>query len=147
MSSSLQGDELARACAEAMYSRDTAARDLGIVIDETGEGFARLSMTITAAMLNGHAICHGGMIFALADTAFAYACNSRNKVTVAQQCTIEFKRPGREHDRLTASAEQQSQNGRYGHYLVTVRSQDDTITAMFEGRSCEIKGTVLDTGE
>ena len=136
------GDELARACAESMYRRDTAARELGIVIEEAREGYARLGMTVTARMLNGHAICHGGITFALADTAFAYACNSRNRATVAQRCSIEFKRPGREHDRLTAVAEHQSQDGRYGRYLVTVRSRDGTV----EGRSCEIRGAVIDAG-
>ena len=143
----MRGDELARACAESMYRRDTAARELGIVIEEVREGFARLAMTVEARMLNGHAICHGGITFALADTAFAYACNSRNRATVAQKCEIEFKRPGREHDRLTAIAEHRSQDGRYGRYRVTVRSQEQVVIALFEGHSCEIKGAVMEARE
>lgn len=141
--SELHGDELAQACAESMYARDVAAQEVGIVIDEVREGYARLSMTIQATMLNGHAICHGGFIFTLADTAFAYACNSRNKATVAQTCKIEFKKPGKENDRLTAVAEHESQDGRYGQYKVTVQSQDETVIALFHGQSCEIKGAVL----
>ena len=140
----LQGDDLARACAESIFSRDVAAKELGIVIEEVREGFARLGMTVEARMLNGHAICHGGMIFALADTAFAYACNSRNRATVAQKCAIEFKRPGKEHDRLIATAEHQSQDGRYGRYRVKVQTEDETVIALFDGHSCEVRGAVIE---
>ncbi len=141
--SKLTGDALAAACARAMYARDKASQQLGMVIEKAGAGYAELSMPITASMLNGHAICHGGFIFTLADSAFAFACNSRNRATVAQQCRIEFKQPAKADDRLTAVAEHQSQDGRYGQYKVTVKDQDDAIIACFYGQSCEIRGEVL----
>ena len=94
-------------------------------------------------MLNGHGICHGGFIFTLADTAFACACNTRNDANLAQKCSIEYKRPGKASDRLTATAEQLSQDGRYGIYQVTVTDQDDNLIALFEGHSCRVKGKLL----
>lgn len=139
----LSGDELARACVDAMYSRDVASKSIGITIAEVREGFARLNMLITAEMLNGHGICHGGFIFTLADTAFACACNTHNDVNLAQKCGIEYKRPGKAGDRLTASAEHKSQGGRYGIYQVTVTDQDDNLIALFEGHSCRVKGSLL----
>ena len=139
----LIGDELARACVDAMYSRDVASKKIGITIAEVREGFARLNMPITAEMLNGHGICHGGFIFTLADTAFACACNTRNDANLAQRCSIEYKRPGKAGDRLTATAEQKSQDGRYGIYQVTITDQDDNLIALFEGQSCRVKGTLL----
>ena len=139
----LTGDELARACVDAMYSRDVASKSIGITIAEVREGFARLNMPITAEMLNGHGICHGGFIFTLADTAFACACNTRNASNLAQKCGIEYKRPGKAGDRLTASAEHKSQDGRYGIYQVTVTDQDDKLIALFEGHSCRVKGKLL----
>ena len=140
----LSGDELARACAAAMYANDRASRGVGISIAEVRTGYARLSLTITSEMLNGFGICHGGFIFTLADTAFACACNSRNDVNLAQQCSIEYKRPGRAGDRLSASAEQLSQEGRYGRYRVRVTDQDNRLIALFEGRSCQVSGKVLE---
>ncbi len=139
----LIGDELARACVDAMYSRDAASKSIGITIAEVREGFARLNMPITAGMLNGHGICHGGFIFTLADTAFACACNTRNDSNLAQRCSIEYKRPGKAGDRLTAAAEHLSQNGRYGLYQVTVTDQDDKLIALFKGHSCRVKGNLL----
>ena len=140
----LTGDELARACVDAMYSRDVASKSIGITIAEVREGFARLNMPITAEMLNGHGICHGGFIFTLADTAFACACNTRNDSNLAQKCSIEYKRPVRDGDQLTATAEQLSQDGRYGRYQVGVTDQDDNLIALFEGHSCRVKGKLLD---
>ena len=140
----LTGDELARACVDAMYSRDVASKSIGITIAEVREGFTRLNMPITAEMLNGHGICHGGFIFTLADTAFACACNTRNDSNLAQKCSIEYKRPARNGDRLTANAEQLSQDGRYGVYQVRVTDQDDNLIALFEGHSCRVKGKLLD---
>ena len=142
----LTGDELARACVDAMYSTDAASKSIGITIAEVREGFARLNMPITAEMLNGHGICHGGFIFTLADTAFACACNTRNESNLAQKCSIEYKRPGKAGDRLTATAEHMSQDGRYGVYQVTVTDQDDNLIALFEGQSCRVKGTLLADG-
>ena len=139
----LSGDELARACVDAMYSRDVASKRIGITIAEVREGYARLNLPIKTGMLNGHGICHGGFIFTLADTAFACACNTRNDANLAQKCSIEYKRPGKAGDRLTATAEHLSQDGRYGVYQVTVTDQDDNLIALFEGHSCRVKGTLL----
>ena len=139
----LTGDELARACVDAMYSRDVASKSIGITIAEVREGFARLNMPVTAGMLNGHGICHGGFIFTLADTAFACACNTRNDSNLAQKCSIEYKRPVNAGDQLTATAEQLSQNGRYGRYQVSVTDQDDNLVALFEGHSCRVRGKLL----
>ncbi len=140
----LTGDELARACVDAMYASDTASQNIGITVDEVREGFARLNLPIKTDMLNGHGICHGGFIFTLADTAFACACNTRNDVNLAQKCSIEYRRPGKAGDRLTATAEQLSQEGRYGRYQVRVTDQDDNLIALFEGHSCRVRGKLLD---
>ena len=139
----MNSQELAQACAEAMYARDTAAREMGIVIDEVGPGYARLSMTVSAQMTNGHAICHGGYIFSLADTAFAYACNSANHNTVASGARIEFLAPAKEADRLVATAREVIQRGRKGIYDVTVTSEPGETLALFRGNSHRINGSVL----
>ncbi len=139
----LSGDELARACVDAMYSRDVASKKIGITIAEVREGFARLNLPVNIGMLNGHGICHGGFIFTLADTAFACACNTRNESNLAQKCSIEYKRPVNAGDQLTATAEQISQDGRYGRYLVSVTDQDDNLVALFEGHSCRVRGKLL----
>ena len=141
----LTGDELARACVDAMYGKDVASQNIGITINEVREGFARLKMPVKNEMLNGHGICHGGFIFTLADTTFACACNTRNDANLAQKCSIEYKRPGKAGDQLTATAEHQSQDGRYGRYQVTVTDQDDNLIALFEGHSCRVKGSILDS--
>lgn len=94
-------------------------------------------------MLNGHDICHGGFIFALADNAFAYACNTHDKVTVAQSCDIDFIQAGKKDDELTAVAEERTRSGRTGLYDVTVRRSDGEILALFRGRSYQVKGALL----
>lgn len=141
--SKLASAELAQACAAAMWARDPATRTLGIRLEETREEYARLSMKVEDSMLNGHEICHGGFIFFLADSAFAYACNSRNQVNLGQKCRIEYLRPGRRGDRLTAVAEQVSRDGRDGHYRVMVTDQNDNVIARFEGQSRQVRGEVL----
>ena len=141
----LTGDELARACVDAMYGKDVASQNIGITINEVREGFARLKMPVKNEMLNGHGICHGGFIFTLADTAFACASNTRNDVNLAQKCSIEYKQPGKAGDQLAATAEHQSQDGRYGRYQVTVTDQDDNLISLFEGQSCRVKGSILDS--
>ena len=118
-------------------------REAGITIAEARAGYVRVYMRIRADMLNGHGICHGGFIFLLADTAFAYSCNSRNDVNLAQKCTIEYKRPVKEGGHLTAITEHLSQDGRYGQYQVKVTDQDDNLIALFQGQSCRIRGSVL----
>ena len=134
---------LAEATRDAMYSRDRAAQALGIQIQAIRPGFAVLSMKVRGDMVNGHHICHGGMIFTLADTAFAYACNSHNKNTVASACNIDFLAPGREGAVLTAEAQEQSLSGRTGVYDVTVRDDSGRVIALFRGKSYRISGEVI----
>jgi acyl-CoA thioesterase len=144
--SALEGDALARACAAAMYARDRMAQRMGIVIEETRAGYARLAMTVDETMINGHDIAHGGMTFTLADTAFAYACNSRNEAYVALQCSISFSAAARLGDRLVAVGEQRSGGrGRTGVFDITVtRAADGELLALFRGVAYRIKGTVID---
>lgn len=134
---------LAEATRDAMYARDRAAQALGIQIQAIRPGFAVLSMKVRSDMVNGHHICHGGMIFTLADTAFAYACNSYNKNTVASACNIDFLAPGREGAMLTAEAQEQSLSGRTGVYDVTVRDDSGRVIALFRGKSYRISGEVI----
>jgi len=120
--------------AEAMLQTDAAARSLGITLAEFGDGRAVASMRVTAAMVNGHDILHGGYAFLLADTAFAYACNSRGPVAVAAGAEISFVAAGKLGDLLVATAEERTRYGRNGIYDVTVR-RDDSVIAEFRGRS------------
>ncbi|WP_405801622.1 hydroxyphenylacetyl-CoA thioesterase PaaI [Streptomyces sp. NBC_01506] len=121
-----------------MFAADEASRNLGIELIEHGDGAAVLRMTVTSAMINGHAIAHGGYVFLLADTAFACACNSRGPVTVAAGADITFVAPVYEGDVLTARAEERTVFGRSGIYDVTVRRGDEVI-AEFRGRSRSIQ--------
>lgn len=136
-------EALARACAEVMWAEDSASRGLGMRIDAVGPGTATLSMTISEAMVNGHGIAHGGFIFALADSAFAFACNSYNQVTVAQTNQITYLAPGRFGDRLTARAREVARPGRSGLYDVTVSRDDGTVIAEFRGQSRSINQPLL----
>jgi len=136
-------DELARACAESIYARDIAAQSLGIRIHEVKSGYACLKMTVRAEMLNGHDICHGGFLFTLADTAFAYACNSYNKVSVAQNCEIDFIRTGAKDDEVTAVAEERRRGSKTGIYDVSLSRHDGELLALFRGRSYQIGGEVI----
>lgn len=139
----LAPDELARACAEKMWASDHASRALGMVVEGVGPGTARLSMPIRADMVNGHATCHGGIISALADSAFALACNSRGTVTVASGFDVSFIEPGRLDDVLVAEAREVALRGRSGIYDVTVR-RDDTVIAEFRGRSRSLGRPILE---
>ncbi len=131
-----------RACESAarMYADDQATKALRISIDEVGPGRATARMRVTADMTNGHGIAHGGYIFLLADTAFAYACNSYGPVTVAQGGQITFLLPAREGDELTASAAERVRMERNGVYDVSVRRADGTILAEFRGQSRTVPG-------
>jgi len=126
-----------------MYERDHAARALGIVLDAIGPGVARMSMAVRADMVNGHGTCHGGLIFTLADTAFAYACNAANRVTVAAGADIVFLAPAHEGDRLVASAACSGEAGRSGVYDVAVATGDGRQIALFRGRSHRLQGAVV----
>jgi acyl-CoA thioesterase len=126
--------------AEAMWAADTASRRLGIVLDEAGDHRARAHMVVEAWMSNGHGICHGGLVFALADTAFALACNSGDDDAVAAACDVVFVAPARTGDVLVAEAEARTRYGRSGIYDVTVRRDDGTVIAEFRGHSRVVTG-------
>ena len=142
----LSPDDLARACADAMWKEDGASQGLGMEILEVRAGQAVLAMTIQPHMVNGHGIAHGGFIFTLADSAFAFACNSHNERTVAAQCDIAFIRPGKLGDRLVATAREISRTGRSGIYDVRV-TVNDTVIAELRGHSRSIGGALVPTAE
>ena len=129
--------------AEAMMASDNASRDLGMRIITIAPGAATLTMRITDKMLNGHSICHGGYIFTLADSAFAFACNSYNNLTVAQQNQITYIAPGKAGELLTASARETALSGRSGVYDVAVTGEDGRMVATMRGLSRTIKGTLF----
>ncbi|MFN4102796.1 MAG: hydroxyphenylacetyl-CoA thioesterase PaaI [Tepidimonas sp.] len=134
---------LAEAVGAAMWSRDHATQALGMRLDAIAPGRAVLSMPVRRDMVNGHAICHGGLIFTLADSAFAYACNSYNHNTVASACHIDFLAPAREGDVLEAEAVERSLAGRTGVYDITVRVRGGRTVALFRGKSYRLSGEVI----
>lgn len=134
---------LAERVAESMYARDTATRTLGIRVARVSSGSAELVMAVRDDMLNGHDICHGGLIFTLADSAFAYACNSYNINTVASGCVIDFIAPARSGDLLTACAHERQLAGRTGVYDVEITNQLGESVALFRGKSHRIKGHLI----
>jgi len=142
----LSPDDLARACADAMWKEDDASSGLGMKITDIGPGRATLTMTVQPHMVNGQRIAHGGFIFTLADSAFAFACNSHNQKAVAAQGDITFIKPGRLGDELVATAREISKSGRSGMYDVRVTVGGEVI-AEFRGHSRTIGGTWLPTGE
>jgi acyl-CoA thioesterase len=139
----LSSDDIARACAEAMWKEDDASKGLGMEIVEIGPGIAALAMTIEPHMVNGQRIAHGGFIFTLADSAFAFACNSHNERAVAAQGNITFIRPGKLGDRLVARAREISRSGRSGIYDVRVATDAGIVIAEFRGHSRVIGGAWL----
>jgi len=132
--------EVAARCAELMWAEDRASQALGMQIVEVGPGTATVSMTVRSDMVNGHGIGHGGLTFTLADTAFAFACNTYNQRTVAQAAEIRFLAPTRLDDVLVARAVERSREGRDGTYDITVHA-GDTLVAEFVGHSKQIRGT------
>ena len=140
----MNADEVARRSAEAMWAGDRASRSLGMEILDVGPGRATLRMTVTGDMVNGHAIGHGGYTFTLADSAFAFACNSYNRVTVAAGAEIRFRAPPRLGDVLTATATERQRAGRDGTYDISVSNAAGTVVATFVGRSKEIGGTLFE---
>ena len=147
MTEHLSEDEaraLAQRVGAAMYAVDAVSKDfLGMVLLSCEPGRARMQMEVRAEHLNGHKTCHGGMIFTLADSTFAYACNSRNHNTVANGCSIEFLRPAFAGDVLVAEGVEQTLAGRHGVYDVRVSNQKGQAVALFRGKSTQISGTVL----
>jgi acyl-CoA thioesterase len=135
--------KLAQQVGAAMYAADTASKALGMVLEEVRPGYARMSMKVRPDMLNGHHIMHGGLTFTLADSTFAFACNSYNINAVASSCSIEFLRPAQLDEVLVAEAQETILQGRHGVYDITVRGSDGTLVAVFRGKSAQIKGSVL----
>lgn len=134
-------EQLATAAARAMWSLDRASQGLGMSLDAVTPGHATLSMTVTKAMTNGHGTCHGGFIFSLADSAFAFACNSHNQRAVAQMAQVTFVAPGHLGDRLTATCAEVATFGRSGIYDTRVIDQQGRLIAEFRGHSRTVKGT------
>jgi acyl-CoA thioesterase len=143
MSEAMTPQELAQAASQAMWTRDNATHALGMELVSVTPGRAVLHMKVRPDMVNGHHICHGGLIFTLADSAFAYACNSYNLNTVASACSIDFLAPGRQGDVLEATAVERSTSGRTGVYDVEVKVVGGSTVALFRGKSYRIKGEVI----
>ena len=138
-----EADDLAKRVAQTMLEREGTGPAWCLAIEEAREGYARVRMTVREDMLNGHRSAHGGMIFSLADTAFAYACNSRNETTVAQSATIAFLAPAAAGDVLVAEAQEASRSGRSGVYQVSVKTTEGGVIAEFTGLSRTIGGAVI----
>jgi acyl-CoA thioesterase len=143
----MTAEEIARRCAEVMSGNDMASRSLGLELLGVGPGRAEMGMTVTRSMLNGFGMCHGGFIFMLADATFAYASNTRDKVTVAQQCSIAYLAAAREGMRLKAVGVERGRSGRAGIYDVTVLDETGATIAEFRGLSRTIEGGILGNGE
>lgn len=143
MSDAMTPQELAVAATQAMWTRDNATHALGMTLTSVAPGHAVMRMTVRSDMVNGHHICHGGLIFTLADSAFAYACNSYNLNTVASACSIDFLAPAREGDVLEATAVERSTSGRTGVYDIEVKVLGANTVALFRGKSYRIKGEVI----
>ena len=137
-------EELAKAVGKRMYELDRASLALGMKLDDVGVGRSKMSMTVRQDMLNGHGTCHGGIIFTLADSTFAYSCNSQNHVAVAAGCSIDYLLPAYEGDVLAATSREVALVGRSGVYDVLVENQKGEVIATFRGRSMRIKGHVVD---
>jgi acyl-CoA thioesterase len=136
--------EIARLSAVVMWADDKASQGLGMEILEVGPGLARLGMTVTDRMLNGHGSCHGGFIFTLADSAFAFACNSHGQPAVAQHCSITYVSPGQLGMRLVAEARERQRGERSGIYDITVRDETGTVIAEFRGHSRTLPGSLIE---
>lgn len=135
--------EIAQKCYATMWDNDPASREMGMAVKVTRPGCAEARFEVRKEMVNGHDICHGGFIFALADSAFAFACNTYDRITVAAGASIEFVRPARLGDRLTAIASETHRGGRTGIYDITVTNQDDVLVAIFRGRSYATREPIL----
>jgi|SRR5437868_8615038 len=138
-----EAQAVAEEAANAMYEQDRASRSLGMKLVEIRPGYACLKMKVREDMVNGHNLCHGGLIFTLADSAFAFACNSYNIVTVASGGSIDFLLPGSLGDELTAIAQEQSRSRRTGVYDVAVTNQSGARVALFRGRSHQFEGRAV----
>ena len=144
MASETDRQRTAERAVEALWRGDAASRVLGMTIESCAPGRATVTMRVRSDMVNGHRICHGGLIFALADSAFAFACNSYGDNTVAAGASIDFLAPGREGDVLRAVATERWRAGRSGLYEIEVRNQRDEMVALFRGRSHQVAGRLID---
>ncbi|MCC6073267.1 hydroxyphenylacetyl-CoA thioesterase PaaI [Massilia sp. GCM10020059] len=135
---------LAELAGKTMWDRDPASQALGMKLSEIRPGYALMTMPVRRDMLNGHQTCHGGYIFMLADSAFAFACNSHNHKTVGAGCTIDYVAPGREGEMLVAEAVEQTLSGKTGVYDVKVSNQDGRLIALFRGKSHRVSGPVAE---
>ena len=144
--SDINAEAMAQQVGVSMFAADTASRDtMGMQLLYCKPGEASMRMTIQDKHLNGHHMCHGGFIFTLADSTFAFACNSHNKATVASAASIEFLKPAHVGDVLTCVGVEQIMSGRHGVYDMTVRNQHDQVVALFRGKSAQIQGQVVPT--
>ncbi len=141
--SAMNPQALAEACAKAMWTNDRASQGLGMSLDKVAPGEATISMTVTAAMCNGLSICHGGYLFTLADSAFAFACNTHNQHAVAQHGAITFIVPANVDERLTARAREVSREGRAGVYDFSIANSAGKTIAEFRGHSRTVEGVHL----
>lgn len=141
-STPMDAQQLAERAAEALFGRDNTAKMLGILVVGVSPGYARVTMTVRSDMVNGHRTCHGGLIFTLADSAFAVSCNSHNESTVAAAASIDFLAPAFEGDELSAEGAELWRSGRSGIYEVTVTNQRGERIALFRGRSHRVGGAV-----
>lgn len=137
-------DQIAVRVGEVMFANDVASKDtMGMELVSVAPGRAVMRMVVRPLHLNGHQICHGGFIFTLADSTFAFACNSHNRNTVAAGCSIEFLKPAHAGDVLTCEGVEQMQQGRHGVYDMKVVNQRGEVVAMFRGKSAQIPGTLF----
>ena len=141
MTAHKKSQELAEAVGRGMYAQDRTSQFLRIALDEIRPGYARMTLRVTEDMVNGHGMCHGGLIFTLADSSFGFACNSRNHRALAAACSIDFLAPARLGDRLTAECGEQASVGRTGIYDARVTNQDGELIAVFRGKSATVRGT------
>ena len=145
MAQKSEEQRLAEAVGREMLAQDQASRALGMVVDEIGPGQARLRMMVRDDMINGHDLCHGGLIFTLADSAFAFACNARNRVTVAAAAEIQFVSPARKGETLVAVARERASSGRTAIFDIEVAEQaSGRLVALFRGRAHRIDGTIVE---
>jgi acyl-CoA thioesterase len=142
-----EAQNLAERCAAAMLKRDSASRGLGMTVQSVAPGQAVLQMKVRNDMANGHGICHGGFVFLLADSAFAFACNSYDKLTVAASADISFVNPVKTGELLTATAQEVFLRGRSGVYDIRVTREDGETVALFRGKSRTLNDTVLQHGD
>jgi acyl-CoA thioesterase len=142
----MSAQQLAELAGRTMYERDPASQRLGMTLDQIRPGYALMRMRVREDMLNGHGTCHGGYIFMLADSAFAFACNSHNFNTVGAGCSIDYLAPGREGDVLSAEAVEQALSGKTGVYDIVVTNQEGRKVALFRGKSHRVNGMVAEVG-